>query len=88
MADFPTPSPAPRAWWRERMMWLVVGGPATVVLASFVTLGMAIKHPDPVIETQQRLSADSAADGSQAAALAPAIAARNHAATGGPASGK
>lgn len=88
MADSPTPSPAPRAWWRERMMWLVVGGPATVVLASFVTLGMAIRHPDPVIETQQRVSADSAADGPQAAALAPAIAARNHAATGGPASGK
>ncbi len=88
MADIQFPSTAPRAWWRERMMWLVVGGPATVVLASFVTLGVALKHPDPVIETQQRLSADSAADGPQSAALAPAIAARNHAATGGPASGK
>lgn len=88
MADIATSLPAPRAWWRERMMWLVVGGPASVVLASFVTLGVAIKHPDPVIETQQRLSADSAADGPQSAALAPAIAARNHAATGGPASGK
>lgn len=88
MADTQISSPPPRAWWHERMMWLVVGGPATVVLASFLTLGMAIKHPDPVIETQQRVSADSAADGPQAAALAPAIAARNHAATGGPASGK
>ncbi|HLO94017.1 MAG TPA: hypothetical protein VK195_06850 [Burkholderiaceae bacterium] len=88
MAEIPSPLSAPRAWWRERMMWLVVGGPAAVVLASFVTLGMALKHPDPVIETQQRLAADSAADGPKAAALAPAIAARNHAATGGPASGK
>ena len=88
MAEIPIPLQAPRAWWRERMMWLVVGGPALVVLACFVTVALAIKHPDPVIQTQQRLAADTAADGAQAAALAPAVAARNHAATGGPAGGK
>ncbi len=88
MADTPANSPAPRAWWHERMMWLVVGGPAAVVVASFLTLGAALKHPDPVIETQQRLSADAAADGAKGATLAPAVAARNHAATGGTASGK
>jgi len=75
-----------RAWWRERMMWLVVGGPAAVVVASFVTLYLAITRPDPVIETNTHLSADSAADGEQGTAhpgMQPALKARNHAATGG-----
>lgn len=74
------------AWWREPMMWLVVGGPAVVVVASFVTLTLAIKHPDPV------LLVEPASDGSSQAAdfrtgtsnaHVPALQARNHAATGG-----
>ena len=36
----PTPS-----GWREPMVWLVVGGPAAVVVASFITLALAIRHP-------------------------------------------
>lgn len=70
-----------RPWWRERMMWLVVGGPSVVVVASFVTLALALKFPDPVIESKVRLSADKASD--EGAALQPAVKARNHAATGG-----
>lgn len=77
----------PRPWWRERMMWLVVGGPSVVVLASFVTLALAIRHPDPVIESPARSAAAKAVDheAGQAAgaALTPAMKARNHAATGG-----
>jgi hypothetical protein len=76
-----TPSAEPRPWWRERMMWLVVGGPSVVVVASFATLALAIRFPDPVIESKTRLSADSAEE--QGAALQPAVKARNHAATGG-----
>lgn len=64
-----------RAWWREPMMYLVVGGPLVVVFASFVTLSLAIRHPDPPIQTRQV----AAEDASQEAA----VAARNHAATGG-----
>lgn len=63
--------PAPRPWWRFPMMWLVVGGPATVVVAGFVTLGIAITHPDPV------LKASPAASKSEL----PAVQGRNHAAT-------
>ncbi|MFO1286906.1 MAG: nitrogen fixation protein FixH [Rubrivivax sp.] len=57
-------------WWRVRMVWLVIAGPLAVVLASFVTLALALRHPDPV------LAADTQVD----AATTPAIAARNHAA--------
>jgi hypothetical protein len=77
------------------MMWLVVGGPATVVVASFATLALAILNPDPVIDTHvvshggaKAADDDDAADlrahsGDPAAHL-PAMVGRNHAATGGP----
>lgn len=62
-------------WWKYKMVWLVIGGPLIVVVASFVTLGLAIRYPDPVLET-------SSADTPDAAHL-PAMQGRNHAATGG-----
>ncbi len=61
----------PLPWWRIKMVWLVVGGPLAVVVASFVTLAIAIGHPDPV------LTAGPAAQGADM----PAVQARNHAAT-------
>jgi hypothetical protein len=75
-----------RAWWREPMMWLIVGGPAVVVVASFITLTLAIKHPDPVLVVEQGPAAGGeVADfrtGTSNAHI-PALQARNHAATGG-----
>ncbi|MCV2348875.1 hypothetical protein [Paucibacter sp. Y2R2-4] len=67
-----------KSWWREPMMWLVVGGPALVVVASFATLSLALSHPDPVLQEQV-----STAKASGSKALVPAREARNHAATGG-----
>ncbi|MFG6449458.1 hypothetical protein ACG0Z6_14615 [Roseateles sp. BYS180W] len=66
-------SPRPTAWWRERWMWLVVGGPAVVVVAGFATLGLAIVYPDPVVQGT-RVGADEVS-------AQPAMKARNHAAT-------
>ncbi len=60
------------AWWRLPIVWMVIGGPAIVVVASFVTLALAIRHPDPVLDT--------AAVGKS---LQPAVQGRNHAATPG-----
>ncbi|CAD5365886.1 conserved hypothetical protein [Rubrivivax sp. A210] len=71
MSDPRTSEQKPTAWWRLPIVWLVIGGPALVVVASFVTLGLAIRHPDPV------LVAPSVANGADA----PAMQARNHAAT-------
>jgi hypothetical protein len=58
---------AARAWWREPMMWLVLGGPAVVVVAALVTAGIAMHRPDPVIKAES--------------SKPPAVQARNHAAT-------
>ena len=61
-------------WWRHPMVWLVLGGPAVVVVACLVTFWVAVSHPDPVV-------ADSASTGT-AGSLAemPAQQARNQAA--------
>jgi hypothetical protein len=63
-----------RPWWSYGHLWMVIGGPLIVVVASFVTLYLAIRTSDPVYTDP---SAGQAAD------EAPATQARNHAATGG-----
>lgn len=65
---------APLIWWRVPMVWLVIGGPAVVVVASFVTLALAILNPDPVLQVERATNA----------AELPAVQGRNHAATAGP----
>lgn len=59
------------AWWRLPIVWMVVGGPAVVVVASFATLALAIRNPDPVLKAPATTSG----------AHMPAVQARNHAAT-------
>jgi hypothetical protein len=61
-------------WYRLPIVWMVIGGPAAVVVASFATLTLAITHPDPVITPK---AAGSASD-------LPAVQARNHAAKSTP----
>lgn len=61
-------------WWRFGMVWLVIAGPALVVVAGFATLALALRHPDPVISTPQATVSP---------AEMPAVQARNHAATPG-----
>ena len=73
-------------WWKYGHVWMVVGGPAVVVVACFFTIYLAVTRPDPLVtdnyfernaEINQSLDAKAAA-----ASLAPAAQARNHAATG------
>ena len=65
------------------MVWMVIAGPAVVVVAAFVTLYLAIAIPDPVLPTEA-LNPRNAMEnkGKLEAAMAPAIQARNHASTG------
>ena len=67
----PTPAEPATPWWRHGMMWLVVGGPATVVAAAIVTAVIAIQGADPLVDD----------GGSRNGADAPAVKARNHAVT-------
>lgn len=71
-------------WWKFGHVWMVVAGPALVVVASAITLYLAISRPDPVMdEDYYRTGTELNKTRGQAGAdLAPAVAARNHAATG------
>lgn len=67
-------------WWSFGHVWLVIAGPAIVVVAALVTGYIAMSNPDPVlaedyyrrgIEINKTLTAEDV----------PAMQARNHAAT-------
>ena len=76
------PSPSSysnRPWWAFGHVWLLIAGPAVVVVAGFFTYYLAASHPDPVLPTQvQNPVTGQTSDLGQA----PAVQARNHAATG------
>lgn len=40
---------APEPWYRQRWPWLLMAGPAIVVVAGFVTLGLAIQSSDGLV---------------------------------------
>ena len=72
-----------KPWWKLWHMWLIIGGPLAVVIASFFTLYLAITRPDAVIDDYYRkgMEINKTLDAKRDA-LAPAMLARNHAATG------
>lgn len=77
-------SPAP--WWKFGHVWLILSGPAIVVLASLFTLYLAVTRPDQLV-AQDADRRGAASEKSQIhpapdSSLAPALQARNHAATG------
>lgn len=80
MSRKPLQEPSPPAnlpWWRFPIVWLVIGGPATVVVAGLVTFWIAARDPDPIVGDTARSSASAPVSSSQM----PAQQARNHAAT-------
>ncbi|HMM87325.1 MAG: nitrogen fixation protein FixH [Gammaproteobacteria bacterium] len=68
-------APKPTPWWRVGMVWLVIGGPLTVVVAGIVTAVIAVRGADPVLDTSARRASMAPT------ATSPAVQARNHAAT-------
>ena len=69
--------------WHYGHVWLILGLPGAAIVASFITLYLALSHPDPAIDDYYRKgieinkTLDAERDG-----LAPAVQARNHAQTG------
>ncbi|MBT0570665.1 FixH family protein [Curvibacter sp. CHRR-16] len=72
-----------RPWWTFGHVWLVISGPAIVVIAAVATFFVAAKGMDPIVDEsyyQQGLKLSKPASPEQAS-LMPAMNARNHAAT-------
>ncbi|MFY7913275.1 MAG: nitrogen fixation protein FixH [Rubrivivax sp.] len=64
-----------RPWWAFGHVWLLIAGPAIVVVAGFFTFYLAVSSPDPVLPTTGQGQGGEIGQ-------APAVQARNHAATG------
>ena len=79
-----TPASVSPPWWRFGHVWMVIAGPALVVVASVATAYLAIVGQDPVVDEdyyRKGLAINKTLSDNQAS-LAPAKDARNHAATG------
>jgi hypothetical protein len=69
-------------WWKHGHVWLVIAGPAAVVVASVVTAVIAVRGMDPVVETDYyRKGIEINKTLARDRARLPAIQGRNHAAT-------
>ena len=76
-----------RPWWQYGHVWLVISGPAIVVVAGFITLYLAVSGMDPVLDKdyyRKEVEASRTLEKGNPSSLAPATQARNHAATGVP----
>ncbi|MFM1906720.1 MAG: hypothetical protein RLZZ591_397 [Pseudomonadota bacterium] len=71
-------------WWKFAHVWMVIAGPLIVIVAGFFTLYLAIKTPDPVLTQEPRQTASNNLNAQSSPGMAPALQARNHAATGAP----
>ena len=75
-----TPSTGP--WWKFGHVWLLVSGPAAVVIAGIATMWIAIATNDPVVdENYYRRGIEINKQLAKERALVPAMQGRNHAAT-------
>ena len=79
MSNHNTPAP----WWSYGHVWLVLSGPLLVVLASIISAFVAFQGNDTVMQgrDESEIAALHAMQADRDRSLAPAVQARNHAAT-------
>lgn len=68
-------------WYRFPLVWMVIGGPGVVVIASFATLWLALRTPDPVVDEDYYRKGVEINSTLTDKKLMPAMTGRNHAAT-------
>ena len=70
--------PVAQPWWKFGHVWLVVAGPLIVVVASFITLYLAVSRPDPLVsdDSARRGAEVNKAQAESDSSLAPAVQAR------------
>ncbi len=71
---------SPKPWYRHGMVWLLIAGPALVIVAGVITAAIAMRSPDPVLANDAYEFGQKTDDSAQRSLL-PAQKARNHAAT-------
>jgi hypothetical protein len=77
--------PAPPApWWTFGYVWLVIAGPAAVVVAGIATVWLTLAFPEQLVAEdyyRQGMDINKTLATRRAQALAPALQGRNHAAS-------
>lgn len=70
-------------WWKHGHVWLLISGPAAVVLAGIATTWIAVRGQDPVVESDyyRRGIEINKMLAERDRANLPAVQGRNHAAT-------
>ena len=77
-----TTTPPSQPWWKYGHVWLVIAGPAVVVVAAMVTAWIAMRNPDPVLaDDYYRRGVEINQTLAKNRSLTPALQGRNHAAT-------
>ncbi len=80
-----SPAQPPQPWWRHGHVWLLIAGPATVIVAGIATLILAVRTSDPLVAQdyyRQGIEINKTLrEGASTKALLPAVQGRNHAAT-------
>lgn len=72
-------------WWKNGFVWMIIAGPAIVVVAGFITLYLAMSRPNEIVDEsyhQTRQSDQSIEARRQQSGHMPAMLGRNHATTG------
>jgi hypothetical protein len=73
-------------WWKNGFVWMIIAGPAIVVVAGFATLYLAVSRPNEIVNEEsyrpERQSDQSIEARRKESSWAPALQGRNHAATG------
>lgn len=87
MNSKPESQSPPPPWWKFGYVWLVISGPAAVVLAAIATVWLALAYPETLVAEDYyrrgvQINRELAAQ--QLKSLAPALQGRNHAATAAP----
>jgi len=78
----PAPEIQEGPWWTHGHVWLLISGPAAVVIAALLTAWIAVSRPDPVIsEDYYRQGIEINRQLARERAMVPALQGRNHAAT-------
>lgn len=69
-------------WWKYGHVWLILAGPAVVIVAGFVTLWLAVHGSDTLVEKDYyRRGIEINKQLAAGRAMLPAQQGRNHAAT-------
>lgn len=75
---------APAPWWKFGYVWMVIAGPAIVVVAGFATLWLALANPETLVAEdyyRQGIEINKTLAAEKDKSLMPAVQGRNHAAT-------